>query len=274
MMSCGMCSKWQHIACHDRADAHAGRKRRNWDDVEFICLQCRSRNTVARGADLRGNQRLQPPAAPVVQPPRQSQNPYMVQTAAGAVPFNPSLYMGVPHANYGVHGPVNGNGTSYAREAQVSHARSTPSTSSANPQPQQQVQHQAHTQQPYGSTIAFSHYQPQERGFSTTASSARAYAVAASAYTQPYGQQPHAGGSVNPYMQYGPAATTNGGAQSYQVNSSFCILCYPILIELLSRQPRIDGMSPRQRKYQATPRLSPHTRHPITLLHLATTCKV
>jgi len=43
MMSCGKCFKWQHIACHDLADKRAGRSKRNWDSVEFICLQCRSR---------------------------------------------------------------------------------------------------------------------------------------------------------------------------------------------------------------------------------------
>jgi len=43
MMSCGKCFKWQHIACHDLTDKRAGRSKRNWDSVEFICLQCRSR---------------------------------------------------------------------------------------------------------------------------------------------------------------------------------------------------------------------------------------
>jgi len=43
MMSCGKCFKWQHIACHDLADKRAGRSKRNWDSIEFICHQCRSR---------------------------------------------------------------------------------------------------------------------------------------------------------------------------------------------------------------------------------------
>ncbi|KAF8896489.1 hypothetical protein BD779DRAFT_1668267 [Infundibulicybe gibba] len=41
MMSCGHCSKWQHIICHDRADESAGRPKRNWDMVEFVCERCR-----------------------------------------------------------------------------------------------------------------------------------------------------------------------------------------------------------------------------------------
>jgi len=40
MMSCGRCSKWQHIFCHDRADQTAGRPRRNWDSVDFTCKSC------------------------------------------------------------------------------------------------------------------------------------------------------------------------------------------------------------------------------------------
>ncbi|PFH53210.1 hypothetical protein AMATHDRAFT_1625 [Amanita thiersii Skay4041] len=40
MMSCGSCLKWQHIACHDKADQTAGRPKRDWDSVEFICKRC------------------------------------------------------------------------------------------------------------------------------------------------------------------------------------------------------------------------------------------
>lgn len=39
-MSCGKCSKWQHIACHDAVDKEAGRPMRNWDDVDFLCKHC------------------------------------------------------------------------------------------------------------------------------------------------------------------------------------------------------------------------------------------
>lgn len=41
MLSCGCCSRWQHIACHDQADVRAGRPKRNWDLVDFICHKCR-----------------------------------------------------------------------------------------------------------------------------------------------------------------------------------------------------------------------------------------
>jgi len=40
MMSCGSCSKWQHIQCHDNADRLAGRPLRNWNSEDFICSRC------------------------------------------------------------------------------------------------------------------------------------------------------------------------------------------------------------------------------------------
>lgn len=46
MMSCGICSRWQHIQCHDRADRMAGLPRRNWKSEEFICSRCRATQRV------------------------------------------------------------------------------------------------------------------------------------------------------------------------------------------------------------------------------------
>ncbi|TCD63136.1 hypothetical protein EIP91_005974 [Steccherinum ochraceum] len=42
MVSCNSCGRWQHITCHDRADAVAGRQRRNWESQQFYCQQCRA----------------------------------------------------------------------------------------------------------------------------------------------------------------------------------------------------------------------------------------
>ncbi|KAJ7454864.1 hypothetical protein FB451DRAFT_1049218 [Mycena latifolia] len=50
MFCCGLCSQWQHIACHDRADMQAGRPRRNWDQVEFVCRQCQVRRIAAKNS--------------------------------------------------------------------------------------------------------------------------------------------------------------------------------------------------------------------------------
>ena len=41
-MSCALCSKWQHILCHNKRDQAAGHPTRNWDCVEFICQHCRA----------------------------------------------------------------------------------------------------------------------------------------------------------------------------------------------------------------------------------------
>jgi hypothetical protein len=43
MMCCRICSKWQHISCHDGADSFADRAERKWTVEEFICQLCRSR---------------------------------------------------------------------------------------------------------------------------------------------------------------------------------------------------------------------------------------
>jgi len=41
LLCCGKCSKWQHIPCHDNIDRIEGRPKRNWDIEEFICRRCR-----------------------------------------------------------------------------------------------------------------------------------------------------------------------------------------------------------------------------------------
>ncbi|KAJ6448937.1 hypothetical protein C8R45DRAFT_1045711 [Mycena sanguinolenta] len=46
MVGCGLCSQWHHTNCHDIADQQAGRPRRNWDQVEFICRQCQARRAA------------------------------------------------------------------------------------------------------------------------------------------------------------------------------------------------------------------------------------
>ncbi|KAJ7716810.1 hypothetical protein DFH07DRAFT_861834 [Mycena maculata] len=77
MLCCGLCSQWQHIACHDRADVQAGRPRRNWDHVDFICRQCQARRIASKNASQgqyipRATSNIsyltQAPVAPVVPP--------------------------------------------------------------------------------------------------------------------------------------------------------------------------------------------------------------
>lgn len=51
MMSCALCSKWQHILCHNKRDQAAGHPTRNWDSVEFICQRCLAYQLDGSGAD-------------------------------------------------------------------------------------------------------------------------------------------------------------------------------------------------------------------------------
>ncbi|KAG6873033.1 hypothetical protein C0995_003789 [Termitomyces sp. Mi166 len=166
MMSCGSCSKWQHIACHDRADQQAGRKRRNWNLVEFFCAQCRAKRT--------GVTRVPSQHMPLAGQGYIQQNTYM------------NLGAQYSHSNYSPYGSANGS-TSYSRENQMSDARlGVPSRALPHGQPHQQ-------RQAYGAPLTFSHYQPQQRGFSSTTEPLYGH----SSHTQPYGYS-----SQSPYPQH------------------------------------------------------------------------
>lgn len=207
MMSCGLCSKWQHIACHDRADQQMGRRRRNWDVVEFFCLQCRTDRARVHNAGGDGRQTTQPGTA-IAHVQRQSQNPYMAYTTASVIPYKTETSTG--HTGY-VTQPMNGSGPSHIREQQTPHARSGHTSPS---QPRYAQQHPQ--QQPYNPPISFTHYQPQHRGFSSSTPGASHYNT--SAYTQQYGQ--HHPGTSQLYPQHSPSSVmTNGGGQPYQVCS-------------------------------------------------------
>ncbi|KAJ7844367.1 hypothetical protein B0H14DRAFT_2278678, partial [Mycena olivaceomarginata] len=51
MLCCGVCSQWHHTKCHDLADKQAGRPRRNWDQVEFVCRHCQTRRAAAKNSE-------------------------------------------------------------------------------------------------------------------------------------------------------------------------------------------------------------------------------
>ncbi|KAG6825696.1 hypothetical protein H0H92_002791 [Tricholoma furcatifolium] len=196
MMSCGLCSKWQHIACHDRADQQAGRRRRNWDTAEFFCLQCRAKRAgVTRS-----------PAAPHYQQQCPSMSPMHAGSPSAHLQQNPYMSLATQYANpnYVPYGSVNGS-TSYSRVApQTSDARS--GGASPRSMPHGQSGHRQH--QAYGAPLTFSHYQPQQRGFSSTTEPI----YGTSPHTQPYGYP----SSQSPYPQYPPM---NGGGQHYQPTS-------------------------------------------------------
>ena len=256
MMSCGLCSKWQHIACHDHADHQAGRRRRNWDVVEFFCLNCRTHRagvSIVPGGSGRRLGASTGPGTGAVQPTMGFGARQLGQT-----PYLGHAYTGVSGTSYGVAssnpyiggvtsqpapGPVTVNG-SHAREQHVMNVRSAPSSPRVGVHSQQHQQHQrqpqSHSpqQQPYGGTsIAFSHYQPQQRGFSSSPSQQQQYN--ASGHTQPYGHH------ALTTSQYGHP-TSNGSGQPYQVCYSLlqCLVCDLIHS---SRHLKQDGITRRLR---------------------------
>jgi hypothetical protein len=156
LLCCGKCSKWQHIACHDLADRKAGRAKRDWDKEEFICRNCqsgRSLSTVANGSM------------------RQVPNGSSSSAAASSYDAGrtPSPYYHHQTQTSGYTG-------------QIPYGQSYPHPSL----PHQQLRpapYQHHT------AITFSHYQPQQRGFTSHSSSPShlqpAIPQAPTSYTQP-----------------------------------------------------------------------------------------
>lgn len=171
MMSCGKCFKWQHIACHDLADERAGRAKRNWDSVEFICQQCRSR--MFAGGDGTN---------PALGDPR-----YNHQSAQG-ISLSSPYYNHTPYQSYAAQGyaathapqastisslyhAANGNYSHYAQSYGDPRAPNMPDRYPAPSQPYLPTHH--YPQPP--STISFSHYQPRDGGFSSSAKSQSSY---------------------------------------------------------------------------------------------------
>lgn len=152
MMSCGACSKWQHINCHDRADIEAGHEKRNWDTEEFTCRTCRTRVPNTTGA-----YRLDPKDShAATQSPRN-----------GPYTNNRGLYVPRPVDYMSAKSSENLTGTrnypaatnSGYYERQLSHGSGSPGS----------LNHTTHTQpyQPHA-TIPFTYHQPDQRGFATS----------------------------------------------------------------------------------------------------------
>ncbi|KAK7051068.1 hypothetical protein VNI00_005180 [Paramarasmius palmivorus] len=177
LMSCGKCFKWQHIPCHDKADRKAGLPRRNWEDVEFFCRQCRSKmftpapswnSTVnaysthnSRG-QIPQNIHLNPPLPP-------NRHPSLLTSHSNVSAYPQSSYQ-LP-TNYSDMRSSVGYVNGYDRMA-TSDVRSSPQS---NPQ-----QH--------AKPIAFQHYQPPQQGYSASQSPPQ-YNVNLGTQVQPYGQQ-------------------------------------------------------------------------------------
>ena len=134
LLCCGKCSKWQHIACHDLADRKAGRPKRDWDKEEFICRKCQSGRSLSASL-ANGRMRL-------------DLNRSSSSTAAGSsydAGRTPSPYY---HQTSG-----------YAGQSPYGQSYPHPSLPHQELRP---APYQHHT------AITFSHYQPQQRGFSSS----------------------------------------------------------------------------------------------------------
>jgi len=206
LMCCGICTKWQHITCHDRADQLAGRPRRDWKKVDFYCLRCRQRAAInGTGGHHQESIALHSPNPhPSLRMPSTSGNGISAISSYNHVTYgqgSPS-----PHMNNGY-----GTGKGYAT---VSDLRSSVSlsqipaagysTSSATPSTKQ---------------ITFSHYQPQQHDFSsqTTRAPLRQQTSygSSSSQIQAYGQQPQSAHSQ--FVQHYQSTPVDTQTQSYSV---------------------------------------------------------
>ncbi|KAJ3734153.1 hypothetical protein DFJ43DRAFT_1130808 [Lentinula guzmanii] len=172
LMSCALCSRWQHISCHDQADLQAGRPRRNWDQVEFICRKCRmnARSSTQNGVQTQYQQTMN--MHPSLHPPAPS--PYNQVPYGQGLGFNSSGngYTSVPATN-----ELNGYGTSDVRSSVLAQAQAHYSNASQNPK-----------------QISFSHYQPQQHSFARNGEQRRYHDSSAT-----YGHPPPA----HSYERYG-----------------------------------------------------------------------
>lgn len=144
MMSCGICSKWQHISCHDNADLLAGRRKRNWDIEEFICQHCRPQKY--------SSSHQQYPSRQYSTAHSHAQQP---QTGDRMTYANPTTNLSAPRAPAGYTGvQAYANTIPSGQHHDHNFRTSTPTSMSQRP-------YQAH------SAITFAHYQPDPQGFST-----------------------------------------------------------------------------------------------------------
>ncbi|KDR79058.1 hypothetical protein GALMADRAFT_244816 [Galerina marginata CBS 339.88] len=144
MMSCGRCSKWQHILCHDRADKAAGLPPRNWVSVDFICKTCRNKRQDPR------QDRFFPPSRhlPALSSSQMQSYQSYPQAMVPSVDLHPSAYL-----------------PTYREPAQQSYYV-RPANGQLNNAGQYTVPVATNGPRP---TISFSHYQPAAHGFSSGA---------------------------------------------------------------------------------------------------------
>lgn len=155
MMSCGICLRWQHIQCHDRADRATGHPRRNWKFEEFICSECSASQRVRYNKYFPASKK-QPPLMPTTKPFSSTHTP-QVQSYGASQPIESTNTSVQPHngrteshylshyrdsAQQGYH--MKSNGHQYLNTQQYPSDSTTPST------------------------LSFNHYQPAQHSFLTS----------------------------------------------------------------------------------------------------------
>ena len=148
-MSCALCSKWQHILCHNKRDQAAGHPTRNWDSVEFICQHCRAHQLNGSGADS------------VTTKQRTLQHSDTLQGATlYTIPDTRQPSSSFPREHEGpFRGPYdrrpNGVGQSLSAQGHFLSSAIFPTSDIFDPPSARQM-------------ISFNHYQPTEDGFSSS----------------------------------------------------------------------------------------------------------
>ncbi|KAJ3809360.1 hypothetical protein F5876DRAFT_44013 [Lentinula aff. lateritia] len=144
LLCCALCSRWQHISCHDQADLQAGRPRRNWDQDEFICRRCR----MDAQSSNQNRTQMQYSQAMNMHPSLRSSVP----SPYNQVPYGQGLGFesGAPHLSNGYIDAPMTNGSRAYGTTDVRSSQTYMDRSNAGPNSKQ---------------ILFSHYQPQQHGF-------------------------------------------------------------------------------------------------------------
>ena len=198
MVSCGMCSKWQHIGCHDMADQRLGRPRRDWERQQFYCQPCRNRLPNNGNYIASNHQRY---AAP--QPSAHSSS---WSQAAVDPSIHPQKAIATPQAYYrdALPGSQPSYGSRPGSNGMQFRSAAYPSQD-IPPQP-------GYTRTQNG--LTFSHYQPENRAFTSIRSSHQGTPSPpiGRGWTNGYAPTP-------PAQQYTPGAGSYGaiGSSSYQV---------------------------------------------------------
>ena len=198
MVSCGMCSKWQHIGCHDMADQRLGRPRRDWERQQFYCQPCRTRLPNNVNYIASNHQRY---AAP--QPSAHSSS---WSQAAMDPSIHPQKSIATPQAYYrdALPGSQPGYGSRPGSNGMQFRSAAYPAQD-IPPQP-------GYTRTQNG--LTFSHYQPENRAFTSIRSSHQGTPSPPIGRGWGNGYAP-----TQPSQQYAPSGSSYGGigSTSYQV---------------------------------------------------------